>query len=99
MARRAFRPGIAMLPALLLGGCDNIPQVTGEPTDSAVVFPKPDRPVAEVVSNQFSNEDARDERGEAQVVMEHVRRLMAAGVAAADIGVITPYNAQVGGVG
>ena len=37
--------------------------------------------------------------GEAQVVMEHVRRLMAAGVAAADIGVITPYNAQVGGVG
>ena len=29
--------------------------------------------------------------------MEHVRRLMAAGVAPSDIGIITPYNAQVGG--
>lgn len=36
--------------------------------------------------------------GEAGVVMEHVRRLMAAGVAPSDIGIITPYNAQVGGL-
>lgn len=34
--------------------------------------------------------------GEAMAVMEHVRRLMAAGIQARDIGVITPYNAQVG---
>jgi DNA polymerase alpha-associated DNA helicase A len=34
--------------------------------------------------------------GEAKVVMEHVQRLMAAGVPASSIGVITPYNAQVG---
>ena len=84
MGRGAFRPGIAMLPALLLGGCDNIPQVTGEPTDNAAVFPKPDRPVAEVVSNQFSNEDARDERGEAQVVMDLAD--IRAGMTVADIG-------------
>lgn len=84
MGRRAFRPGIAMLPALLLGGCDNFPQVTGEPIDSAVVFPKPDRPVAEVVSNQFSNEDARDERGEALVVMDLAD--IRAGMTVADIG-------------
>ncbi len=37
--------------------------------------------------------------GEARVVMEHVRRLMAAGVPASDIGIITPYNAQVGHCG
>ncbi len=30
-----------------------------------------------------------------QVVLEHVSRLVAAGVAAADIGIITPYNGQV----
>ncbi|KAL4440242.1 hypothetical protein ABPG75_003243 [Micractinium tetrahymenae] len=39
--------------------------------------------------------DSKWNDGEARVVMEHVRRLMAAGVAAADIGIITPYNAQV----
>ena len=34
--------------------------------------------------------------GEAKVVMEHVQRLMAAGISPSDIGIITPYNAQVG---
>jgi superfamily I DNA and/or RNA helicase len=33
--------------------------------------------------------------GEARVVLLHVRRLLEAGVSAADIGVITPYSAQV----
>lgn len=33
--------------------------------------------------------------GEARVVMAHVSRLLEAGVAAADVGVITPYSAQV----
>ncbi len=37
--------------------------------------------------------------GEAQVVMQHVQRLMAAGIKASDIGVITPYSAQVGHTG
>ncbi|KAL4427329.1 hypothetical protein ABPG77_003238 [Micractinium sp. CCAP 211/92] len=39
--------------------------------------------------------DSKWNDGEARVVMEHVRRLMAAGVPASDIGIITPYNAQV----
>jgi ubiquinone/menaquinone biosynthesis C-methylase UbiE len=82
--RHAFRPGLAMLATLVFAGCDYIPRVTGEPTDSAVVFPKPDRPVAKVVSNQFSNEDARDERGEAQVVMDLAD--LRAGMTVADIG-------------
>ena len=45
---------------------DQIVPITGDAPDAAPVFPKPDRPIAKVVSNQFSNEDARDERNEAQ---------------------------------
>ena len=48
-------------------------------------------------------EEAREEggdswrnEGEAGVVMAHVARLIAAGVRPQDIGVITPYSAQVG---
>lgn len=37
--------------------------------------------------------------GEARVVMAHVARLVEAGVAPQDIGVIAPYSAQVGGAG
>ena len=32
----------------------------------------------------------------AQAVMAHVQRLLKAGIAPQDIGIITPYNAQVG---
>ncbi|KAL4856486.1 DNA-binding protein SMUBP-2 [Chlorella vulgaris] len=39
--------------------------------------------------------DSKWNDGEAQVVMQHVQRLMAAGFKASDIGVITPYSAQV----
>ncbi len=77
-------PGMALLAALALAGCDGLAPVSGGRTDSAVQFPKPDRPVAEVVSYQFSNEDARDERGEAQVVMELAA--IRPGMTVADIG-------------
>jgi len=60
-----------------------MPVVVDQP-DSAAQFPKPDRPVAEVISNQFSNEDARDERNEAQVVMDLAN--IRAGMTVADIG-------------
>ncbi len=39
--------------------------------------------------------DSRSNEGEARAVMAHVERLVAAGVPAASIGIITPYNAQV----
>lgn len=52
--------------------------------ETALEFPQPDRPVSEVVSNQFSNEDARDERGEAQVVMDLAN--ISPGMTVADIG-------------
>jgi ubiquinone/menaquinone biosynthesis C-methylase UbiE len=72
------------LSAPLAGGCDPItPVTTGQP-DSAAEFPEPDRPVAKVVSNQFANEDARDERNEAQVVMDLAS--IRPGMTVADIG-------------
>ena len=77
------------LPALLfvvlgtLTACDGFAPRPDRP-ESALEFPRPDRPVSEVVSNQFSNEDARDERGEAQAVMDMAD--IAEGMTVADIG-------------
>mmetsp|Transcript_18952 Transcript_18952/g.52864 ORF Transcript_18952/g.52864 Transcript_18952/m.52864 type:complete len:800 (-) Transcript_18952:678-3077(-) len=39
--------------------------------------------------------DSRQNPGEAKIVLSHAASLVAAGVKAADIGVITPYNGQV----
>lgn len=70
--------------AVLLAACDGLaPAASGRP-ESALVFPAPDRPVAAVVSTQFSNEDDRDERGEAQVVMDLAD--IRPGMTVADIG-------------
>lgn len=38
---------------------------------------------------------SRCNQGEAQAAMAHVQRLLAAGLAPADVGIITPYSAQV----
>jgi hypothetical protein len=38
----------------------------------------------------------RCNQGEAQTAIAHVQRLLASGLAPADIGIITPYSAQVG---
>lgn len=78
--RRAV--GLAVL-SLALNACDRLAPVADRP-DSALEFPDPDRPVSEVVSNQFSNEDARDERGEAQAVMDMAN--ISGGMTVADIG-------------
>jgi ubiquinone/menaquinone biosynthesis C-methylase UbiE len=85
MVRRAFLPGVAMLGAgLLLAGCNPLAPAASERPESALPFPSPDRPVASVVSNQFSNEDARDERNEAKVVMDLAD--IRPGMTVADIG-------------
>lgn len=81
MAPRAWLMGIA---ALALAGCEQVLPPTAQRPDSAQEFPAPDRPVAKVVSNEFSNEDARDERGEAQVVMDLAN--IRPGMTVADIG-------------
>jgi ubiquinone/menaquinone biosynthesis C-methylase UbiE len=84
MLRRALLPGIAVLGAGLLAGCDALAPAASDRPETAIAFPKPDRPVASVVSNQFSNEDDRDERGEAKVVMDLAD--LRPGMTVADIG-------------
>lgn len=85
MSRRIFRAGVAVVPALLLlAACDGIVPTAPGVADDAPVFPAPDREIAKVVSNQFSNEDARDQRNEAQVVMDLAD--IRAAMTVADIG-------------
>jgi ubiquinone/menaquinone biosynthesis C-methylase UbiE len=69
---------------LLLAACDAFAPPAPDRPSTAVDFPQPDREVPEVVSNQFSNEDARDERGEAQAVMDMAE--ITNGMTVADIG-------------
>ncbi len=76
------RAGLSLLALLALGACER--QVT---TPSG--FPEPDRPVSEVVSAQFSTEDQRDSRGEAQTVMNLAE--MTEGMTVADIGAGNGY--------
>lgn len=52
--------------------------------DSATEFPRPDRPVSDLGSNQFSTETARDNRGEAETVMDLAG--IENGMTVADIG-------------
>ena len=70
MMRCALTIGAAGVLALMTTGCDGIVPVASDAAEDTPVFPAPDREVAKVVSNQFANEDARDERNEAQVVMD-----------------------------
>jgi predicted methyltransferase len=81
---RLFLSGCAAMTAVMLAGCDMLVPAAPDRPETALAFPSPDRPVASVVSNQFSNEDVRDERNEAQVVMELAD--MRPGMTVADIG-------------
>lgn len=69
--------------ALALVGCEQIAG-SGDRPDTALEFPRADRPVSDLGSNQFSTETARDERGEAQKVMDLAE--ISAGMTVADIG-------------
>lgn len=73
----------AMASAMLLAGCQYVEPASDRP-ETALDFPQPDRPVSSVTSNEFSNEDARDSRGEAQKVMDLAN--IAPGMTVADIG-------------
>jgi len=85
MAPLRLLPVMAALGgAVLLAGCDAIAPASSDRSEAAQAFPAPDRPVAAVVSNQFSNEDAREGRNEAQVVMDLAD--IRPGMTVADIG-------------
>jgi len=73
-----------VIAALLLSACDQITPPGAEPRGNEPTFPAPDRAVVKVVSNEFSNEDARDQRNEAQVVMDLAN--IRPGMTVADIG-------------
>ncbi|AWW74878.1 SAM-dependent methyltransferase [Erythrobacter sp. KY5] len=78
------RLGMLGLVAAALGGCDALSEPPSDRLETALEFPRPARDVAATVSNQFSNEDARDERGEAQAVMDLAD--ISPGMTVADIG-------------
>jgi ubiquinone/menaquinone biosynthesis C-methylase UbiE len=83
-ARRSLFFAMAAGLVLVLGGCDAVMPVTAERPEDTAQFPKPDRPVAKTVSTQFADERERDERGEAQIVMELAK--IRPGMTVADIG-------------
>ena len=82
--RGTFLTGAALLGAVFLTGCDGFGAVTADRPGNATNFPAADRPIAAVVSNQFSSEDDRDKRNEAQVVMDLAD--IRPGMTVADIG-------------
>lgn len=85
---------VRLLPLLLLFACDARSAGAGHVVHEsapATAFPKPHRPVADIVSDQFSNEDARDEAGEAEKVMDLLD--IRPGMTVADIGAGNGYYA------
>jgi predicted methyltransferase len=67
---------------LLLAACDAQPQRPRGPSEDT--FPTVERPVADIVSSQFSDEESRERVGEAAEVMDLVG--IAPGETVADIG-------------
>lgn len=79
------QPVSAALLALLAVSCQPAPGVAdADRPESAREFPQPDRPVSDLGSNEFSTETARDNRGEAEAVMDMAG--IKPGMTVADIG-------------
>lgn len=72
----------ACLILLLVGGCDAL-----SGGDSG--FPPADRPVSDIISSQFSDEETRDKRNEAETVMDMAE--IEPGMTVADIGAGNGY--------
>ena len=81
-----FRRAVASGLLVVLAACG---QASGDRPESAIEFPRPDRPVSGLGSNQFSTETARDNRGEAETVMELAG--VEPGMTVADIGAGNGY--------
>ncbi len=85
---RAFLTSLVLPVGALfaLAGCD---AVDSSRPESSLEFPRPDRPVSELGSNQFSTETERDSRGEAKAVMDLAE--IEPGMTVADIGAGNGY--------
>lgn len=77
------RTGVLLALLALIPACNQSADEALRP-QTALEFPLPDRPVTELASTEFSNETARDERGEAQKVMDLAD--IRDGMTVADIG-------------
>ncbi|MBB4632167.1 class I SAM-dependent methyltransferase [Sphingosinicella soli] len=71
-----------LLCAIVLAACNAPPAPPPPPGEDS--FPSVERPVAEIVSAQFSDEESREQAGEARRVMDLMG--IAAGATVADIG-------------
>jgi ubiquinone/menaquinone biosynthesis C-methylase UbiE len=78
-----------VLATAWLAACQPASGDEGDRPETARGFPRADRPVAGVVSNEFSNEEARDNRNEATTVMDLAG--IAPGMTVADIGAGNGY--------
>ncbi|MXO90365.1 class I SAM-dependent methyltransferase [Pontixanthobacter aquaemixtae] len=74
---------LLLLAALALSSCKAADGESDRP-ESALDFPRPDRPVSDLGSNAFSTETARDAKGEAETVMDLAE--IELGTTVADIG-------------
>ncbi len=79
---RIVELGLAPVLMLALAGCGM--SGTAERTDSSREFPAAHRPVSELGANSVSTEEARDDRNEANTVMDLAK--IAPGTTVADIG-------------
>ena len=79
-----IRGRVALAGLLLVAACDGGPVELRDKPDNAGPFPKPDRPVAHIISSRWSTEEARDRLNEAGEVMNKAG--IAKGMTVADIG-------------
>jgi len=75
---------LAALAACGLAGCDSLSRRSGDRPETAHEFPRPDRPVAPIISTRWSTEEARDRVNEAAEIMDKAG--IAPGMTVADIG-------------
>jgi len=78
-----MRGAVLVAALLLVGGCNRTHTAPEEPR-TTTGFPKADRPVAPVVSSQWSTEPDRDRLNEAEAVMAAAR--VRKGMTVADLG-------------
>ncbi|GGB57271.1 methyltransferase type 11 [Blastomonas aquatica] len=89
LGRRMAGFGLTAAALALLGACQLGADDDADRPETARGFPRADRPVAGVVSNEFSNEEARDDRNEATKVMDLAG--ITPGMTVADIGAGNGY--------
>lgn len=81
--------GFALCALPALAACQPVADTAKDRPANAREFPSPHRPVSKIVGNQFSTEEARDDRNEASKVMELAG--VEPGMSVADIGAGNGY--------